>query len=260
MLCLVVTFGIHSFVDWTWYVPGVACVALLCAGWLAGRGPLGVPSGGRALRHAAAPSGCDRPRRRPRRERPPIGARPLRRCASQSDRRAPGSPRPSSSPRCSPRGRSGSRSARSMPPTKRSRPAITHRRSPRSPRRTPVSAAIRSPPKPAHARGGPGGRRPGGRRARHLRARRAPAALQLPDLARARRIRPARGQPRAALQALGATVYLNPESIARAPRSPTRRSYRSRTTTWRRCATSAAARAASTGRLVRRMTPPRVAS
>lgn len=40
MLCLVVTFGVHSFVDWTWYVPGDACVALLCAGWLAGRGPL----------------------------------------------------------------------------------------------------------------------------------------------------------------------------------------------------------------------------
>lgn len=40
MLCLVVVFGVHSFVDWTWYVPGEACVALLCAGWLAGRGPL----------------------------------------------------------------------------------------------------------------------------------------------------------------------------------------------------------------------------
>jgi hypothetical protein len=40
MLCLVVVFGVHSFVDWTWYVPGDACVALLCAGWLAGRGPL----------------------------------------------------------------------------------------------------------------------------------------------------------------------------------------------------------------------------
>ena len=40
MLCLVVVFGIHSLVDWTWYVPGDACVALLCAGWLAGRGPL----------------------------------------------------------------------------------------------------------------------------------------------------------------------------------------------------------------------------
>ena len=52
MLCLVATFGVHSFVDWTWYVPGLACTALLCAGWLAGRGPLaervaavGVPAG-----------------------------------------------------------------------------------------------------------------------------------------------------------------------------------------------------------------------
>jgi hypothetical protein len=52
MLCLVATFGVHSFVDWTWYVPGLACAALLCAGWLAGRGPLaarvataGVPAG-----------------------------------------------------------------------------------------------------------------------------------------------------------------------------------------------------------------------
>jgi O-antigen ligase len=40
MLCVVVVFGAHSLVDWTWYVPGNACVALLCAGWLAGRGPL----------------------------------------------------------------------------------------------------------------------------------------------------------------------------------------------------------------------------
>ena len=40
MLCVVVVFGAHSLVDWTWYVPGDACVALLCAGWLAGRGHL----------------------------------------------------------------------------------------------------------------------------------------------------------------------------------------------------------------------------
>jgi hypothetical protein len=40
MLCIVVVFGVHSFADWTWYVPGDAFVALLCAGWLAGRGPL----------------------------------------------------------------------------------------------------------------------------------------------------------------------------------------------------------------------------
>src|SRR6202011_4448901 len=27
MLCLVVVFGVHSLVDWTWYIPGNACVA-----------------------------------------------------------------------------------------------------------------------------------------------------------------------------------------------------------------------------------------
>ncbi len=39
MLGIVVVFGVHSTIDWTWFVPGDACVALLCAGWLAGRGP-----------------------------------------------------------------------------------------------------------------------------------------------------------------------------------------------------------------------------
>jgi len=54
MLCVVVAFGAHSLVDWTWYVPGNACVALLCAGWLAGRGrtekelPLAFPETGPA--------------------------------------------------------------------------------------------------------------------------------------------------------------------------------------------------------------------
>jgi cytochrome c-type biogenesis protein CcmH/NrfG len=46
MLCLVVVFGVHSLIDWTWYVPGDACVALLCAGWLAGRGELVTQSAG----------------------------------------------------------------------------------------------------------------------------------------------------------------------------------------------------------------------
>ena len=52
LLCLVVVFGAHSLIDWTWYVPGDACVALLCAGWLAGRGEL-VPSAGVATSSAA---------------------------------------------------------------------------------------------------------------------------------------------------------------------------------------------------------------
>jgi O-Antigen ligase len=50
MLCLVAVFGVHSLVDWTWYVPGDAFVALVCAGWLAGRGPLD------AYRSGAAPT------------------------------------------------------------------------------------------------------------------------------------------------------------------------------------------------------------
>jgi O-antigen ligase len=44
MLCLVFVFGVHSLVDWTWYVPGNAIPALICAGWLAGRGPLAPPA------------------------------------------------------------------------------------------------------------------------------------------------------------------------------------------------------------------------
>ncbi len=44
MLCVVVVFGVHSLVDWTWYVPANAIAALLCAGWLAGRGPLATPA------------------------------------------------------------------------------------------------------------------------------------------------------------------------------------------------------------------------
>ncbi len=47
MLVVVVVFGLHSLIDWTWYVPGDACVALLCAGWLAGRGELAPAPGTR---------------------------------------------------------------------------------------------------------------------------------------------------------------------------------------------------------------------
>jgi tetratricopeptide (TPR) repeat protein len=35
---IVIVFGVHSFVDWTWFVPGNACVGLLCAAWVAGHG------------------------------------------------------------------------------------------------------------------------------------------------------------------------------------------------------------------------------
>ncbi len=47
MLAVVVIFGLHSAIDWTWFVPGTALPALACAGWLAGRGPLVAPVGTR---------------------------------------------------------------------------------------------------------------------------------------------------------------------------------------------------------------------
>jgi hypothetical protein len=40
MTATVVVFGVHSFVDWTWFIPGCTLLALLCAGWVVGRGPL----------------------------------------------------------------------------------------------------------------------------------------------------------------------------------------------------------------------------
>ncbi|HEU4978078.1 MAG TPA: O-antigen ligase family protein [Solirubrobacteraceae bacterium] len=40
LFSVVVVFGVHSLVDWTWFTPATAIVAMLCAGWLAGRGPL----------------------------------------------------------------------------------------------------------------------------------------------------------------------------------------------------------------------------
>ena len=39
LLAVVVTFGLHSLIDWTWFIPGNAVPALACAGWLVGRGP-----------------------------------------------------------------------------------------------------------------------------------------------------------------------------------------------------------------------------
>lgn len=52
MLAVVVAFGAQSSIDWTWFIPGTALPALLCAGWLAGRGPLAQPVGRRARRRS----------------------------------------------------------------------------------------------------------------------------------------------------------------------------------------------------------------
>ena len=43
LLSVAVVFGVSSAVDLTWFIPGVAIPALMCAGWLAGRGPLSRP-------------------------------------------------------------------------------------------------------------------------------------------------------------------------------------------------------------------------
>jgi O-antigen ligase/polysaccharide polymerase Wzy-like membrane protein len=50
LLTIVIVFGVQSAIDWTWFVPGAALPALVCAGWLAGRGPLAEPVGRLARR------------------------------------------------------------------------------------------------------------------------------------------------------------------------------------------------------------------
>jgi hypothetical protein len=40
LAAVAITFGVHSFIDWTWFVPGTAVAGIVCAGWVAGRGPL----------------------------------------------------------------------------------------------------------------------------------------------------------------------------------------------------------------------------
>ena len=53
MSTCVVVFAVHSTVDWTWFVPGVALTAILCAGWVVGRGPYtSTPALGRPSIHA----------------------------------------------------------------------------------------------------------------------------------------------------------------------------------------------------------------
>jgi hypothetical protein len=40
LAAIVIGFGVQSTLDWTWFFSGVTVPVLLCAGWLAGRGPL----------------------------------------------------------------------------------------------------------------------------------------------------------------------------------------------------------------------------
>jgi cytochrome c-type biogenesis protein CcmH/NrfG len=45
LAAIAVAFGVQSALDWTWFFPGLTVPALLCAGWLVGRGPLSAPVG-----------------------------------------------------------------------------------------------------------------------------------------------------------------------------------------------------------------------
>jgi hypothetical protein len=49
LLAVALAFGVHSSIDWTWFIPGVAVPALACAGWVAGRGPLDAPAPARLV-------------------------------------------------------------------------------------------------------------------------------------------------------------------------------------------------------------------
>jgi O-Antigen ligase len=56
LAAVVLTFGLHSLIDWTWFIPGTTVPALVAAGWLAGRGPLEAPVGRLAQRRRLARS------------------------------------------------------------------------------------------------------------------------------------------------------------------------------------------------------------
>ncbi len=51
-----IVFGIHSAIDWTWFVPGPAVMAMAVAGYVAGRGPAPQPVGLPAAFVAAGPA------------------------------------------------------------------------------------------------------------------------------------------------------------------------------------------------------------
>jgi tetratricopeptide (TPR) repeat protein len=48
LVAVVLTFGLHSAIDWTWAFPGVALIAVVAAGYVAGHGPLGAPGAPRS--------------------------------------------------------------------------------------------------------------------------------------------------------------------------------------------------------------------
>ena len=238
MLVLVVVFGFHSLIDWTWYVPGDACVALLCAGWLAGRGPLESGTGSRSGRprrlHRSAIQGTRSSPARSNGKRPcaqlPTSGSDARCRPDPICRRRPGRhvPRRLDRVAAAARGRSGSagsgrageRSLGRCPGAKRRRPS-TRIRCPRV-----RSSTSRRSSRPTAS------------------APRAQSTFQ-----RAVRLQPSNpetwlalgefdvtSRPRSRRQELGAAIYLDPESIApELIAGATKKRSRSRTTTSQPC-------------------------
>lgn len=57
LLAAVITYGVHSFLDWTWSFPAATLPALIAAGWLAGRGSITAPAALPELPPAAVRTG-----------------------------------------------------------------------------------------------------------------------------------------------------------------------------------------------------------
>jgi cytochrome c-type biogenesis protein CcmH/NrfG len=57
MVVVAVIFGVSSLIDWTWFIPGVAVPAFVCAGWVAARGSLADPVPARARARGRLPLG-----------------------------------------------------------------------------------------------------------------------------------------------------------------------------------------------------------
>jgi hypothetical protein len=68
-----VVFGVHSAIDWTWFVPAVAVTGILCAGWVAGRGAIALTATGTAA-DTPAPTRLQMPRGRALRGRAALAA------------------------------------------------------------------------------------------------------------------------------------------------------------------------------------------
>ncbi len=68
-----VVFGVHSAIDWTWFVPAVAVTGIFCAGWVAGRGAIALTAPGTAA-ETPAPARLQMPRGRALRGRAALAA------------------------------------------------------------------------------------------------------------------------------------------------------------------------------------------